>query len=168
VKNNCPKVGRSFVIVLKPIKNNKNQLPTKTKMNTQNQNGYMLLYRSDEWYNTLSQEELQKLINQNKAWIERLTAQGKAKPGRALERTGVTVSGKNGRFIMDGPFAESKEAIGGYLVLDVETIEEAIAIAQSSPGLAYGGSIEVRPVAEECPLDILARELAREEQLVNV
>jgi hypothetical protein len=137
-------------------------------MNTQNQNGYMLLYRTDEWYNRLSQEELHKLINQNKAWFERLTAQGKAKPGRALERTGVTVSGKNGRFVMDGPFAESKEAIGGYLTLDVETIEEAIAIAQSSPGLAYGGSIEVRPMADECPLAVRARELAREEQLVNV
>ena len=97
-----------------------------------------------------------------------MTAQGKAKPGRALERTGVIVSGKNGRIITDGPFAESKEAIGGYLVLDVETIEEAIAIAQSSPSLAYGGSIEVRPVAEECPLDIRARELAPEEQLVTV
>jgi hypothetical protein len=144
-----------------------NQLPTKNNMNTQNQNGYMLLYRSSEWYKALSQEELQKLINQNKAWFERLTAQGKAKPGRALERTGVTVSGKNGRFVTDGPFAESKEAIGGYLMLDVETIEEAIAIAQSSPGLAYGGSIEVRPMAEECPLDIHARELAREEQLAT-
>ena len=137
-------------------------------MNTQNQNGYMLLYRTDEWYNRLSHEELQKLIGQNQAWFERLTAQGKAKPGRALERTGVIVSGRNGRFISDGPFAESKEAIGGYLVLDVETIEEAIAIAQSSPSLAYGGSLEVRPVAEECPLDIRARELAREEQLVNL
>ena len=137
-------------------------------MNTQNQNGYMLLYRSDEWYNRLSQEELQKLINQNKTWFGRLTAQGKAKPGRALERTGMTVSGKNGRFVMDGPFAESKEAIGGYVTLDVETIEEAIAIAQSSPGLAYGGSVEVRPMADECPLDVRARELAREEQLVNV
>jgi hypothetical protein len=137
-------------------------------MNTQNQNGYMLLYRSSEWYKTLSQEELQKLINQNKAWFERLTAQGKAKPGRALERRGAIVSGKNGRFITDGPFVESKEAIGGYLVLDVETIDEAIAIAQSIPGLAYGGSIEVRPVAEECPLDVRARELAQEEQLVTV
>ena len=96
------------------------------------------------------------------------TAQDKVKPGRALERTGVTVSGKNGRFVMDGPFAESKEAIAGYLVVDVETIEEAIAIAQSSPNLAYGGSIEVRPMADECPLDVRARELAREEQLVNV
>jgi hypothetical protein len=137
-------------------------------MNTQNQNGYMLLYRSDEWYNRLSREELGKLMDQNKAWIERLTAEGKAKPGRALERRGANVSGKNGRFVTDGPFAESKEAIGGYLVLDVETIDEAIAIAQSSPGLAYGGSIEVRPVAEECPLDVRARELAREEQLATV
>lgn len=137
-------------------------------MNTQDHNGYMLLYRTDEWYNKLSLEELQKLINQNKAWFERLSSQGKAKPGRALERTGVTVSGKNGRFVTDGPFAESKEAVGGYLVLDVETIEEAIAIAQSSPGLAYGGSIELRPLSEECPLDVRARELAREGQLVNI
>jgi hypothetical protein len=136
-------------------------------MNTQNQNGYMLLYRSDEWYKKLSQDDLQRLINQNKAWFERLTAQGKAKPGNALERTGVIVSGKNGRSVTDGPFVESKEAIGGYLMLDVETIEEAIAIAQSSPGLAYGGSIEVRPVAGECPLDVRARELAREEQLAT-
>lgn len=127
----------------------------------------MLLFRSDEWYNRLSQEELQALINQNKAWFERLTAQGKAKPGSALERAGVTVSGKNGRTVTDGPFAESKEAIGGYLMLDVETIEEAIAIAQSSPGLAHGGSIEVRPVAGECPLDVRARELSREEQLAT-
>ena len=137
-------------------------------MNTQNQNGYMLLYRSDEWYNRLSQQELQDLINQNKAWIEKLTAQGKAKPGRALERMGAFVSGKNGRYVTDGPFAESKEAIGGYLTLDVETIDEAIAIAQSIPGLAYGGSIEVRPLAEECPLDVRARELATEEQLATV
>jgi hypothetical protein len=137
-------------------------------MNTQNENGYMLLYRSDEWYERLSHEELQKLINENKSWFEKLTAQGKAKPGRALERTGVIVSGKLGRLVSDGPFAESKEAIGGYLMLAVETIEEAIAIARSNPSLAYGGSIEVRPLAEECPLDVRARELAQEEQLVNV
>src|SRR2546430_5458626 len=118
-------------------------------MNIENQNGYMLLYRSDEWCNKLSHQELHSLMDQNKAWIEKLTAQGKAKPGRALERTGAIVSGRNGRFITDGPFAESKEAIGGYLVLDVETIEEAIAIAQSSPGLAYGGFTEIRPEGGE-------------------
>jgi hypothetical protein len=136
-------------------------------MNAQHDNGYMLLYRSDEWYNSLSHEELQNLMNKNSAWMERLTAQGKVRPGRALERRGAFVSGKNGRFVTDGPFAESKEAIGGYLLLDVETLDEAIAIAQSIPSLAYGGSIEVRPVAEECPLDVRARELVREEQLAT-
>jgi len=124
----------------------------------------MLLYRSDEWYKKLPHEELQKLMDQNKVWIEKLIAEEKATPGRALERSGAIVSGKSRRLVVDGPFAESKEAIGGYLVVNVATIDEAIAIAQSSPGLAYGGSIEVRPVAQECPLDVRARELACEEQ----
>ena len=128
----------------------------------------MLFYRSDEWYNRLSHEELQKLMNENTAWMERLTVQGKGRRGRALERRGAFVSGKDGRFVTDGPFAESKEAIGGYLLLDVETLDEAIAIAQTIPSLAYGGSIEVRPIAEQCPLDVRARELAREEQLATV
>jgi hypothetical protein len=136
-------------------------------MNTQPQNGYMLLFRSDEWYEELSYDEIQKVISQNNAWVEELTAQGKAEPSHALESKGATVSGKNGRVVSDGPFVESKEAIGGYLLLNVETLEEAIAIAKSSPNLAYGTSIEVRPVAEECPVDVRARELAREEQLVT-
>jgi len=101
-------------------------------------------------------------------WFNRLSEQGKVTTGQPLMPEGKIVSGKNGQFVADGPFVESKEAIGGYLVLDVGTIEEAIAIAQSSPGLAYGGSIEVRPLAEECPLDARARELAREEQLATV
>jgi hypothetical protein len=136
-------------------------------MHTQSQNGYMLLFRSDEWYEELSYDEIQKVISRNNAWIEKLTAQGKAKPGHALQRKGATVSGKNGRIVSDGPFAESKEAIGGYLILNVETLEEAIAIAKSSPNLAYGTSIEVRPVGEECPLDARARELAQEKQLAS-
>ena len=134
-------------------------------MNTQKQNGYMLLFRSDEWYEELSYAEIQKVVRENNAWIEGLTAQGKAKPGHALQRQGATVSGKNGRVVSDGPFAESKEVIGGFLLLNVETLEEAVAIAKSSPSLAYGTSIEVRPVAEECPLDVRARELAQEESL---
>ena len=136
-------------------------------MNTQKQNGYMLLFRSDEWYEELSYTEIQKVVTQNNAWIDGLTVQGKAKPGHALHREGATVSGKNGRVVSDGPFAESKEVIGGFLLLNVETLEEAVAIAKSSPSLAYGTSIEVRPVAEECPLDVRARELAQEEQLAT-
>jgi hypothetical protein len=54
--------------------------------------------------------------------------------------------------VSDGPFAESKEAVGGYFLLQVNTFDEAVAIAQECPGLPYGVKVEVRPVAEVCPL----------------
>ncbi len=137
-------------------------------MSTQDEKSYMMFFRSDEWYKELSYDEIRNLIKRNHAWMEELTAQGKAKPGHALQRKGATVSGKNGGIISDGPFAESKEAIGGYLILNVETLEEAIAIAKTNPSLSYGGSIEIRPVADECPLDVRARELAAEQELVTL
>jgi hypothetical protein len=136
-------------------------------MSTPNKNGHLLLFRGNEWYNGLSPAEIQEVLSQSRAWFERLAEQGKVKGGQALVRKGAIVSGKKGRLVSDGPFAESKEAIGGYLLLDVETFEEAIAIAQTSPSLAYGTAIEVRPVADECPLAACARETAQEEQLAT-
>ena len=53
---------------------------------------------------------------------------------------------------MDGPFAESKEAVGGYLVLQAEDLNEAVEIAQSAPALRYGVTVEVRPILAECPI----------------
>ena len=49
--------------------------------------------------------------------------------------------------VADGPFAESKEAIGGYFLLAVDTMEEAVEIAKTFPTLDYGASVEVRPIA---------------------
>ena len=86
------------------------------------------------------------------AWFERLTAQGKVTAGAPLEKEGKTVSGKNGRVVSDGPFAESKEAVGGYFLLQVSSFDEAVTIAQQCPGLAYGVKVEVRQVAEICPM----------------
>ncbi len=54
----------------------------------------------------------------------------------------------NRRTVADGPFAESKEAIGGYFYLTVANENEAIEIAKQCPGLEYGSVVEVRPVAE--------------------
>ena len=134
-------------------------------MGTQKQNGYLLLFSSNEWYKQLSHEEIQQVIKQSKAWINRLTEQGKVKGGQALVREGAVVSGRNARVVSDGPFAESKEAIGGTLLLDVATLDEAIAIARTSPALAYNTTIEVRPIGDECPLDACARQLKEQEQL---
>lgn len=92
-------------------------------------------------------------------------AEGKVRPGVALTREGATVSG-NKRVVVDGPYAESKEAIGGTLLLDVATLEEAIAIAQACPSLRHNSAIEIRPISDECPLEAWAR--AKEQQLATM
>jgi hypothetical protein len=134
-------------------------------MNTQTKAPqYMLLFRGNDWQKGLSPEEMQKIAGQWMAWFERLTAQGKVTAGSPLEKEGKVVSGKNGRAVSDGPFAESKEAIGGYFLLQVNNFDEAVAIAQECPGLAYGIKVEVRQVAESCPL---LSESSREAELAQ-
>src|SRR5258708_30724502 len=113
---------------------------------------YLLLFRGNEWYKGLSPEEMQKIAGTWMAWFKRLTDEGICLAGQPLEREGRLVSGKNGRVVSDGPFAESKEAIGGYFLLKVNSLDEAVAIAKECPGLPHGVVVEVRPVAEECPL----------------
>lgn len=112
----------------------------------------MLLFVGTDWHKGLSPEEMQRVSEQWMAWFKRLTEQGKVVAGHPLEREGKTVSGKNGRVVADGPFAEAKEAIGGYFLLNVATMDEAVAIAQECPGLAHGGKVEVRAVRAECPV----------------
>ncbi len=125
-------------------------------MNEAKTHSYLLLSRSDEWYKQLTHDELQKLLADNHAWVGRLLAEGKARPGVALAREGATVHA-NQRVVRDGPYAEAKEAIGGTLVLDVATLDEAIAIARVCPSLRYGGAIEIRPISDACPLETCLR-----------
>jgi hypothetical protein len=115
-----------------------------------NKNAYMLIFRGNDWHQGLSPEEMQKVSDQWMAWFKGLTADGRALAGNPLEPRGKIVSGANGRTVVDGPFAESKEAIGGYFLLQVSGMDEALAIAQECPGLPYGAKIEVRPVMDHC------------------
>ena len=121
-------------------------------MSEENSNQYLLLFRGNDWSKNLSPEEMQKAANDWMTWFNRLKDQGKALSGSPLEPHGKVVSGKGGRVVSDGPFAESKEAIGGFFMLQVDTMEEAVEIAQHCPGLPHGLTIEVRPVAEQCRL----------------
>ena len=113
---------------------------------------YMLFFRGKHWDKDLSPEELQQVMGKVMAWMEGLQKQGKVKGGQPLGPEGRFVSGKNGRTVADGPFAESKEAVGGYLVLQAETMDEVVAIVKTNPTLEYGITIEIRPVLEECPV----------------
>jgi len=142
------------------------QLNREKDMNTPTQNEYLLLFRGTDWHRGLSPEEIEKVMNQWKNWFERLSQQGKVKGGHPLEVEGKVVSGKKGRSIADGPFAESKEAIGGYFLLQVNTLDEAVAIAKECPSLEYGALVEVRPIAEMCPMAQMAQSVA-EGQLAN-
>jgi hypothetical protein len=127
-------------------------------MNTQHQNGYMLLFVGTDWHKGLSPEEMQNISDRWMKWFQGLMKEGKCVAGHPLEREGKTVSGKNAS-VVDGPFAESKEAIGGYFLLDVATMDEAVAIAKQCPGLPYGAKVEVRQLRAECPLKPEAEEL---------
>ena len=128
-------------------------------MSTTTKSDYMLLFRGNEWYNDLSAEDLEVAMGKFRAWFEGLGERGILKGGAPLGREGKIISGKGGRMVADGPFAESKEAIGGYSTLTAGSLDEAIAIAKTAPILDYGASIEVRPVAEECPMVARAQEL---------
>ena len=121
---------------------------------------YMLLFRGNIWDKGLSPEQLQKVVSDWMAWFERLKEEGRCLGGHPLEKEGKLVSGKQGRTVADGPFAESKEAIGGYFYLQVADENEAIEIAKQCPGLEYGAVVEVRPVAEICAVNQRALEIS--------
>jgi hypothetical protein len=123
----------------------------------------MLIFRGTDWYKGLSPEQMQQIADTWMAWFNRLKEEGKCIAGNPLEREGKIVSGKN-LTVSDGPFAESKETIGGYFLLKVGSMDEAVTIAQQCPGLPYGIRVEVRPVAGECPV---AAEVRGESQLAH-
>ena len=123
---------------------------------------FLLLIRGTDWDEGLSPEQIQDVMGRFMGWLDDLTKTGKLKGAQPLEPEGKVVSGKHGRVVADGPFAEAKESIGGYFLLRVDTFEEALAIAQSCPMLEHGPSLEVRPVAEMCPHMRQVQEMQRE------
>jgi hypothetical protein len=106
---------------------------------------YLLLSRG-QWDPTKSKEEIQAAIDNFYAWHEKLVAEGKLKPGQRLATGGVIVS-QDG--IMDGPFTEAKEVIGGYWFIIASSLQEAAAIAAQNPCLACGLTNEIRPIETE-------------------
>jgi len=110
---------------------------------------YLLLARGTHWDKVLSPEEIEKFMSRVDAWFDRLNQQGKVKAGQRLADERKIISGEKGRTVTDGPFAESKETIAGYMLLQVDNLDEAVEIAKEWPFLEIDGmSIEVAPVVE--------------------
>ncbi len=112
----------------------------------------MIFFRGEHWDKGLSPEELQEVMSKVMGWCDGLQKGGRLKAGQPLGSEGRVISGQKNGTIADGPFAESKEAVGGYLLIEAKNLDEAVAIAKSCPTLRYGITIEVRNVLEECPV----------------
>ena len=115
---------------------------------------FLLLFRNagPDVHAHLSREERAQLTQQWNNWYEGLAARGKVQHARPLGLQGRVVSGIGGRSVIDGPYAEAKEIVGGYFFLNVADLDEATEIAKGCPGLAVGLTVEVRPVVEFSPV----------------
>ena len=106
--------------------------------------GTTALPGSDDW-NALSQEEQGKVYAAYKA----LNEHPGVTPGQRMDdpETATTVRVQDGRTLTtDGPFAELKEAIGGYCFLEADDLDAAIEVAAGIPAASMGGAVEVRPI----------------------
>ena len=114
---------------------------------------YMLLIYFDEAWDKLSLTARQQIYEEQLQLTQQLTASGQYLAGAPLHppSTATSVRVRDGkRLVTDGPFAETREQLGGFMLIDVKDLDEAIAIAARG-AVARVGTVEVRPVREGPP-----------------
>jgi hypothetical protein len=105
---------------------------------------YIYLYRGRQEFS--SPEQMQQSLEVWLAWFKELGAAGHiADIGKPLEPTGSTVSG-SAKMVHDGPFAEAKDVVGGFTIVEADSLERATELSKGCPILEIGGSVEIRPV----------------------
>lgn len=109
---------------------------------------FMLLLRGGVSNRDLSPQQLQDQIARYMGWIEKLRESGHFVAGEPLAETGKVLSGKDGSTIIDGPFAESKEEVGGYFILRAQDFAQAVELARGCPIFLNHGTVEVRPIQD--------------------
>jgi hypothetical protein len=107
---------------------------------------YIYLYRGGEDRSHRSPQELQQVMQKWVSWLSGLADQGHLKDrGQPLEREGKIVRGKQ-KIVTDGPFAESKDLVGGFTVVEARDLDQAAELSKGCPIFDAGGFVEVRPV----------------------
>jgi len=107
---------------------------------------FLVLSRG-QWQRDAAPEAIQASIDAFYPWLEAHIAAGRMKTGERLAREGATVSRKG--IVVDGPFGETKELVGGYWFVLARTLEEAAALLSTSPTLEHGLFYELRPLELE-------------------
>jgi hypothetical protein len=105
---------------------------------------FTLLFRGRD--RSASPDQARQTAQKWVAWFKELGERGQMKdPGHPLDQTGAVIAGSS-RVVHDGPFAEAKDVVGGYIVVEATDLQHAVALSKGCPILDVGGSVEVRPV----------------------
>jgi len=105
---------------------------------------FVYLYRGGE--RGRSPERMQEMMQKWMAWLKGLAAKGHVKDqGHPLERSGKLVKGKQ-KTATDGPFAEAKDVVGGYTLIEALDLEQAVELSKGCPIFEVEGAVEVRPI----------------------
>lgn len=105
---------------------------------------YVFLYRGGE--RERSPEREQQMMQKWMTWLKELGAKGHIKDqGQPLERAGKLVKGKQ-KTVTDGPFAEAKDVVGGYTLIQARDLDQAVELSKGCPIFEVDGAVEVRPV----------------------
>jgi len=105
---------------------------------------FTLLFRGRD--RSASPDQMQKTMQKWVAWLKELNENGHIKyPGHPLDDAGRVVS-SNQRSVHDGPYAEAKDVVCGFMLIDAKNITHAVELSKGCPILEVGGSVEVRPV----------------------
>jgi hypothetical protein len=95
----------------------------------------------------LSKEALEEQVERRIAWMKQLARDGHFHQNDRLDSAATTISGK-ARSVTDGPFAEAKDVVGGYLVVNAVDLAQAVELAKGCPIFEVGGRVEVRAILD--------------------
>lgn len=110
----------------------------------------LFLHENQGQFDNRTHDEMMRIIAEYSAWAEKLRKETRFAGGEKLtEDAGKVLRPKSGKVVVtDGPYAESREVVGGYFAIVAADYDEACAIAEGCPHLKYGGRVEVRQIHE--------------------
>ena len=115
-------------------------------MNTKDNPQFLLLLRQPNSGPGPTPEEMREIMGRFGEWMAGLHARKLVIGTNGLEVAGAVLRGPRGKTVTDGPFAESKEIVGGYVHITAGNLAEAMEVARDCPGLDYRMAVEVRPI----------------------
>lgn len=131
----CPESLRSFVVFMNPPK-------------SMSSPQYLLLLHQPNTGRGPTPAQMQEIMARFGTWMEGLYAKGIVAGTNGLEPEGKVLREPGGAVITDGPYAEAKEIVGGYILINAKSLKQAVEIARGCPGLHYRLAVEVRPVKQ--------------------